>query len=57
MSFGIWIVGYIILISGLAYGAHLAHVPQKWIIVGVICLAGLAIIHGVKATKQKDPPA
>ena len=57
MSFGIWIVGYIILITGLAYGAHLAHVPQKWIIVGVICLAGLAIIHGVKATKHKDPAA
>ena len=55
MSFGLWIVGYIVLIGGLAWGAHLAHVPQKWIIVGVICLAGIAIIHGVKATRQKDP--
>lgn len=55
MSFGLWIVGYIVLIVGLAYGAHLAHVPQKWIIVGVICLAGLAIIHGVKSTRHKDP--
>jgi hypothetical protein len=57
MSFGIYIVGYIILTIGLAIGAHLLHVPQKWIGVGVICLIGIAIIHGVTATRQKDPPS
>jgi uncharacterized membrane protein YiaA len=55
MSFGIYIVGYIILIVGLAIGAHLLHVPQQWIGVGIICLIGVAIIHGVTATRQKDP--
>jgi hypothetical protein len=55
MSFGIYIVGYIILIIGLALGAHLMHVPQMWIGVGVLCLIGIAIIHGVTATRQKDP--
>jgi hypothetical protein len=57
MSFGIYIVGYIILIVGLAMGAHLLHMPQRWIVVGVICLVGLAILHGVTATRQKDPPS
>jgi uncharacterized membrane protein YiaA len=57
MSFGIYIVGYIIFITGLAIGAHLLHVPQKWIGVGILCLIGIAIIHGVTATRQKDPPA
>jgi hypothetical protein len=57
MSFGIYIVGYIILIIGLAIGAHLMHVPPKWIGVGVICLIGIAIIHGVTSTRQKDPPS
>jgi hypothetical protein len=57
MSFGIYIVGYLILIVGLAMGAHLLHLPQKWILVGVICLVGLAIVHGVTATRQKDPPS
>jgi len=57
MSFGIYIVGYIILIVGLAMGAHLLHLPPKWIAVGVICLVGLAIVHGVTATRQKDPPS
>ncbi len=57
MSFGLYIVGYIILIIGLAIGAHLLHVPQKWIGVGVLCLIGIAIIYGVTATRQKDPPS
>jgi uncharacterized membrane protein YiaA len=55
MSFGIYIAGYIIFIVGVAIGAHLLHVPQQWIGVGVLCLIGIAIIHGVTATRQKDP--
>jgi uncharacterized membrane protein YiaA len=54
MSFGIYIAGYIIFIVGLAIGAHFLHVPQRWIGVGVLCLIGIAIIHGVTATRQKD---
>ena len=54
MSFGIYIVGYIILIIGLALGAHLLQVPQKWIGVGVVCLVGMAI-HAVTVTRHKDP--
>lgn len=54
MSFGIYIVGYIVLIVGMAMGANMLHVPQKWIVVGVVCLVGIAIIHGVTATRQKD---
>ena len=55
MSFGIYLVGYIILIAGLAIGANLLHVPMQWIGVGILCLIGVAIVHGVTATRQKDP--
>ena len=55
MSFGIYILGYLILITGLAIGANLLHVPAQWIGVGVLCLVGLAIVHGVKVTRHKDP--
>ena len=55
MSFGIYLIGYLILIGGLVYGAVLLHVPTRWITVGVIVLAGLGILSGVKATRQKDP--
>lgn len=57
MSFGIYIVGYMILTVGLAMGANLLHVPVKWIVVGVICIIGLAFIHGVTATRHRDPPS
>jgi hypothetical protein len=54
MSFGIYIIGYLILVGGLIYGATLVHVPSQWIVVGAVVLAGLGIVTGVKATRQKD---
>jgi hypothetical protein len=54
MSFGIYSIGFAILIGGLAYGAHLAHMPTRWIAVGAIVLVGIGILSAVKATRQKD---
>ena len=55
MSFGIYIVGFLILIGGLIYGAVILHVAPHWIAVGAIVLLGLAILKGVQATRSKDP--
>jgi len=55
MSFGIYLAGYIILIIGLAIGAHLLHVSNQWIGVGVLVLVGLGIVKGVANTRQRDP--
>jgi len=55
MSFGIYLVGYMILIAGLALGANMLNVPLQWIGVAGLCLVGLAIVHGVSATRHKDP--
>jgi len=57
MSLWIYLVGYLILITGMGIGAHLLNVPQKWIGVGVLCMIGLAIVHGVTATRMKDRPS
>jgi len=54
VSFGIYIVGYLIVIGGLAWGAALMHMPVRWIAVGAVVLAGIGILTGVKATRQKD---
>ncbi len=54
MSFGIYLLGFAILICGLIYGAVLLHVPGHWIAVFTIVLFGLAILKGVQATRQKD---
>ncbi len=52
-SFGIYLVGFIILVIGLALGAHLAHVPSGWIAAGVICLVGIGILSAVKKTQGR----
>ena len=55
MSFGLYLVGYILLIIGLAWAASMANVPAQWIAVGVIALLGLGIMTGVSRTRQRDP--
>ena len=55
MSFGIYAIGYLILIVGVAYLAHLMHIPQHYIVAGVIILVGIGIVSGVQSTRQKDP--
>ncbi len=55
MSFSLYMVGYVILIIGLAIGAYLLHVPPRWIGVGVICMVGIGILTGVTSTRRPDP--
>ncbi len=57
MSFGLYVIGFLIVIGGLVYGAVMLHLPVRWIVVGAVVLLGVAILTGVKATRQKDPPA
>lgn len=57
MSFGLYVIGFLIVIGGLVYGAVMLHLPVRWIVVGAVVLLGFAILTGVKATRQKDPPA
>jgi hypothetical protein len=56
MSFGLYLIGFLILIGGLIYGAVLIHMPSQWIVVGTVVLVGLGILMGVQNTRQKDPP-
>jgi hypothetical protein len=55
MSFGLYSVGFAIMICGLIYAANLMHMPAHWIAVCAITLLGVGILKGVKATRQKDP--
>src|SRR3954453_9286077 len=55
MSFGLYLIGYIVLICGIAYGAFLMHVPSHWIGVTVLVLVVLGIVTGVANTRQRDP--
>jgi len=55
MSFALYIVGFVVLIAGLAMAAYLIHVPPMWIGVGIVILAGIGIISAVGTTRQRDP--
>lgn len=55
-AFSTYIVGFVVLIIGLAIGAYLLNVPPTWIAVGVIIFLGIGILSASSRTKQKDPP-
>jgi len=57
MSFALYLGGFLLVVAGLIYGATILHVAPHWIAVMALVLCGLAILKGVQATRQKDPPA
>ena len=56
-SFSTYLIGFIVLIIGLAVAAYLVGVPTTWIAVGVIVMIGIGILSATSRTKTKDPPA
>jgi len=55
MSFGIYVLG----LCDSDRRTHLrcasdAYAPAHWIFAGAVVLAGIGILSGVKATRQKD---
>ena len=57
MSFGLYSIGFAIVIGGLTYAAYLVHMPTRWIVVGAVVLLGVGILSAVKTTRHKDPVA
>ncbi len=55
MSFGIYLFGIILLISGVIYAAALLNAPTHWIVVGALLMLGAGVVAAVRATKQRDP--
>jgi protein-S-isoprenylcysteine O-methyltransferase Ste14 len=54
MSFGLYILGTIILIVGVVYVCHLAHMPSHWVGAIAIVLLGAGVMGAVSSTRQKD---
>jgi MFS family permease len=53
-SFATYLIGFIILVVGLAAAAFLLNVPTSWIIVGVIVLLGIGVLMATSRTKTRD---
>ncbi len=56
-AFSTYLIGFIILIVGLAIAAYLLNVPAMWIAVGVIVLIGIGVLMATSRTKPRDPPS
>jgi urea transporter len=55
-SFATYLIGFIILIVGVAIAAYLLNVPQMWIVVAVIVLLGVGVLMATSRTRPRDPP-
>ncbi|HEX4681805.1 MAG TPA: hypothetical protein VH277_03790 [Gemmatimonadaceae bacterium] len=56
-SFATYLIGFIILIVGLAFAAYLLNVPTTWIAVGAIVLIGIGVLSATSRTKMRDAGA
>ncbi|HEX6751902.1 MAG TPA: hypothetical protein VF092_31700 [Longimicrobium sp.] len=54
-SFSTYLIGFIILVIGLALAAHLLGAPTMWIVVGIIILVGIGIMAATTRTRHRDP--
>jgi cadmium resistance protein CadD (predicted permease) len=55
MSFGLYLMGLLLVLGGLIYGAAMLHVPTHWIAIFAVVALGLGIVSAVRATRQRDP--
>ena len=55
MSFGLYLIGFLIFIGGVAWALVAAGVPHLYIMIGATILLGIGIFTGVARTRSKDP--
>jgi len=53
----VYLVGTLLVVAGLTYGASRMGVNQVWIIAGALVIVGLGLMAGIVKTRQKDPAA
>ena len=57
MSFALYIIGFLLVIAGVAWGMSTAGISTVYIAITCVILLGLGILTGVSKTRSKDPPA
>lgn len=59
MATAVYVIGFIVLLAGLAWAATQLGVPSIWITIGVVVVAGVAIIGiagNLRETESRQPP-
>lgn len=57
MNFWIYLVGFAIIIAGVAWALTVAGVGSTYVLIAAVILLGVGILTAVTKTRQKDPPA
>ena len=57
MSFLLYLVGFVVFISGLAWLATMAGISQTYIMIGATILLAIGIFTAATRTRVKEPPA
>ena len=55
MNMVIYMIGTLLVVAGLAYGANRLGIGHVWIVVGSLVIIGLGMMGGIVKTRQKDP--
>jgi hypothetical protein len=55
MSFALYMVGFLIFLGGVIWGAVVAGVPHLYIGIGALIVLGIGIFSAVSKTRGKDP--
>ena len=55
MSFALCMLGFVIFLGGLIWGAVEVGIPHLYIGIGTMILLGLGIFSAVGRTRSKDP--
>lgn len=56
MSFVLYVVGFLVVIAGVAWGLIKAGVPTAWVLIASVVLLGIGILTGVTRTRSRDLP-
>ena len=51
----VYLIGTLLVVAGLAYGANRLGVSQVWIVAGALVIIGIGLMGGIVKTRQKDP--
>jgi hypothetical protein len=55
MSFGLYLLGFVILIGGVAWGLIVVGIAPLYVAIACVILLGIGILTGVTRTRPKDP--
>jgi hypothetical protein len=54
MSSALYAVGYLLLVVGVSYLAHLSHIPTSYIFAIDVIMLGIGVMTGLENARQKD---